>query len=263
LGAVARGLGDDTMDYRSGVSPREKLDRDVYTSTELAPDLTLPLHNEMSFARSWPLRLLFHCVVPSRSGGQSPIADSRAVLRDLDPAVRERFSNKGVLYVRNYGSQDSNEDISWRQAFETDERSEVDAFCQREEIEVEWLSADHLRTRRLAPAIRQDVTTGDEVWFNQAHLFHSTTLERVGRLALLARHGPEGLARNALYGDGSPIPGRDIAKVRAAFDANTYMFDWERGDLLVLSNMTLAHGRMPFEGDRRVLVSMARPYSGA
>ena len=34
-------------------------------------------------------------------------------------------------------------------------------------------------------------------------------------------------------------------------------FPWEAGDLLVLDNHMVAHGRRPFTGPRRILVAMA------
>jgi alpha-ketoglutarate-dependent taurine dioxygenase len=34
------------------------------------------------------------------------------------------------------------------------------------------------------------------------------------------------------------------------------MFRWERGDVLVIDNMTIYHAREPFRGDREVIVAM-------
>jgi len=33
--------------------------------------------------------------------------------------------------------------------------------------------------------------------------------------------------------------------------------DWRTGDVLLVDNVLLAHGRRPFTGDRRVLVAMS------
>jgi alpha-ketoglutarate-dependent taurine dioxygenase len=34
-------------------------------------------------------------------------------------------------------------------------------------------------------------------------------------------------------------------------------FAWQKGDLLMVDNMLVAHGRAPFTGPRRILVAMA------
>jgi len=51
-----------------------------------------------------------------------------------------------------------------------------------------------------------------------------------------------------------------IDEIRKAYDSETVKFDWQRGDLLLVDNMLVAHGREPFTGDRRVLVAMAEPF---
>jgi hypothetical protein len=71
------------------------------------------------------------------------------------------------------------------------------------------------------------------------------------------RHGADALPLNATFGDGSPIPGEMLDIVRKSSWAEATAFDWQVGDFLVIDNMLVAHGRMPFEGARRVLVAMA------
>ena len=48
----------------------------------------------------------------------------------------------------------------------------------------------------------------------------------------------------------------EIAVVREAYRAEALDIDWQAGDALLLDNMTVAHGRRAFTGDRRVLVAM-------
>ena len=72
------------QNYVGGVSPRHRFASGVYTSTEYASELTLPLHNEMSYTYRWPKQLFFACVITPKEGGETPIADSRAILSKLE-----------------------------------------------------------------------------------------------------------------------------------------------------------------------------------
>jgi len=102
--SLMRAVSDDLLEYSYQSTPRTSLSKFVYTSTEYHPELTIPLHNEMSYARDWPMKIWFFCVDPAAENGLTPLADSRRVYERIDPAVRTRFAAEGILYVRNYGS---------------------------------------------------------------------------------------------------------------------------------------------------------------
>lgn len=259
LGRVVQAWGGKTLDYRSGVSPRKKVEADVYTSTELSHELRLPLHNELSYAARWPRTIFFTCLEPAVEGGETPIADVRSVYRSVDEEICSDFEDRGVVYLQNYGTEESYVNVSWQQAFDTGDRDTVEEFCRDAGIELEWLSDGGLRTRKWTPATRVHPVTSESLWFNQAHLFHSSSLDARVRRGMLARLGPEGLPRNAMYGDGGLVSSEVMMQIHRAFDANTLLFDWQRDDVLVLDNMIYAHGRMPFSGSRRVLVAMSDP----
>ncbi len=78
---------------------------------------------------------------------------------------------------------------------------------------------------------------------------------------MLSFFGEQGLPRNSFFGDGGAIPRDVLDHVRAAYDQNKVVFDWQKDDILLIDNMMVSHGRNPFSGPRRVLVCMAEPYS--
>ena len=45
--------------------------------------------------------------------------------------------------------------------------------------------------------------------------------------------------------------------IRRAYDECLLVRPWEQGDLVVVDNLKVSHGRKPYSGDRRVLVAMA------
>jgi len=253
LAAFVRVFAGDVMEYTYASTPRTRQSVGVYTATEYPPDQTIPLHNELAYSRSWPLRLAFLCVRPADEGGRTPLADCRDVYRGIPPDLRARFSEKGVLYVRNYVGR---LDLPWQRVFGTSSKSEVEEFCARSSIEVEWRPNDGLRTRQRCPAVARHPESGEIVWFNQVALFYVSALAAEVRQSVTELRAEEDLPRHCFYGDGAQIAADDVGRIRQAYDESTRLFDWRVGDLLLLDNMLMAHGRHPYRGTRRLLVAM-------
>jgi alpha-ketoglutarate-dependent taurine dioxygenase len=249
---MTEGFGRELLMYRNRSTPRTEVRDRVYTSTEYPADQHIELHNENSYTSAWAERIFFHCIKPSETGGETPIADSRKVFERIPAAVRERFERHGVMYVRNYDDLD----LPWQSVFQTDDPREVEAHCEASGIQWEWLDETRLRTREVAQATLLHPVSGEPVWFNQAHLFHLSSLQPAVRDALTATVDEPNLPRNAYFGDGSTIDDADLVAVRAAYAAETVAFPWHSGDILMLDNMLVAHGRRPFTGSRKVVVGM-------
>ncbi|HEY0697115.1 MAG TPA: TauD/TfdA family dioxygenase, partial [Micromonospora sp.] len=90
------------------------------------------------------------------------------------------------------------------------------------------------------------------------HLFHVNNLPKDVRESLLMLYSEEDLPRHAYCGDGSPITDEEFDLITAAFDPPTLAEPWETGDLLMIDNILVSHGRRPFKGDRRILVAMTK-----
>jgi alpha-ketoglutarate-dependent taurine dioxygenase len=242
--------------YRS--TPRTHLGNNVYTATEYPANRVIPVHCENTYQRDWPMRLVFMCERAARVGGETPLAHVARTTAELDPRIKELFLRKKLLYVRNYRT---GLDLPWQTVFQTDSKREVEGYCEDHGIEWEWVSEDHLRTRQTCEALMEHPDTGELLWVNQAHLFHVSSLPADVRRALTNLYGEQDLPRNALHGDGSPLDDAHLAAVRAAFEKHTVAFPWQAGDVLLVDNMAIAHGRNTFEGERRVLVAMGDAYS--
>lgn len=249
----AASFGHPLLNYEFGSTPRSRVSGGVYTSTEYPSHSHIPLHGEQAYTREWPMKIWFFCAHAARCGGETPIADARAVLNRIPAAIRRRFA-RGLIYTRNYSEE---LDLPWQQVFNTDDRSLVEVFCASHDIICEWQPENGLRTRQHCQAVATHPRTGESVWFNQAHLFHISALQPEIRETLVDLYGEENLPRNTYYADGSVIPDEDLAVVRAVLDECKVIFPWHTGDVLMLDNMLTMHAREPFEGPRKVVVAMA------
>lgn len=248
---------DRMLPYRERSSPRTRINNNIYTSTDYPADQSIFLHNENSYQHTWPLKTFFFCLEPSAEGGETPIADCRKVFERIAPKIRQRFIEKGWMLVRNFGNGLS---LTWQSVFQTEDKVAVEAYCREAGIETEW-RGDRLRTRQVRQAVAQHPMTGEMIWFNHATFFHVSTLEPSMREILLASLEEEDLPANTYYGDGSPIELSVLEEMREAYRRETVSFPWRKGDILMLDNMLVAHGRNPYVGRRRILVAMAEPFS--
>lgn len=254
----AENLFGPLLDYDYGSTPRSQVVNRVYTSTEYPAHQAITLHHEMAYSDQWPLHLFFYCDLPATKGGATPIADSRQIYNALRPELRQVFEDKGLCYLRNYRP---GLDVPWQKIFQTDDPAKVSAFCKLHCIEAQWITDKHLRTSQRLPATADHPKSGERVWFNQAHLFHTSNLPSTVREAMAMIYQPEDFSRNVTFGDGSPIPDELLEEVRHVLSQKSVSFPWQKGDLLLLDNMLACHGRTPFEGPRKIYVGMNTPWS--
>lgn len=244
------------LPYLERSSPRHEVAGHIYTSTDYPPDSPIYLHNEQSYNLTWPRRIFFHCVIPPGARGGTPIADCRRVYARISPAVRDRLEQREYMYVRHFSSDLG---LSWSEAFQTDDRKAVERYCDNNGIRYEWDSEDELTTRQVRPVSQRHPDTGEPVWFNHLTFFHLSTLSPALAAALMSL-GQDKLPNNTYYGDGSDIELEVLDELRAAYAAETTVVKWQAGDILMLDNMLVAHGREPFTPPRQIVVGMTEPY---
>lgn len=255
---ISNAYSPNRIEYTYRSTPRSSVADRIYTTTEYPAQHTIALHNENAYARVWPLQLMFGCLLPSLTNGATPLADMQQVTASIDQAVIEEFAAKKVMYVRHYGED---VDIPWQTVFQTDNKDDVAKFCLENGIEYAWLDDDEiLQTRQICQGTALHPVLGEQVFFNQAHLFHVSNHGEEIAEEMISVFGADRLPRNAFFGDGSEIPSYMLEHIREAFSAHSRRFPWQTGDCLLIDNMQVAHGREPYTGPRKVLAALFNPH---
>ncbi len=251
---IAQCFSPQLLDYVYRSTPRTKLGGKIYTATEYPSDRIIPLHNENAYSRSWPSKILFFSVVVATEGGETPVADSRNVYKKIDLQIKNKFEENGVMYIRNYFK---GIDLSWQEVFQTEEKTEVEKYCQKNGIQFEWkMGTPELTTKQICQATLMHPITKETVWFNQAHLFHISSLDEGSRQSLIKELGEENIPRNAIYGNGEPLEDEVLDHIREVYNQEKIKFLWNKGDILILDNVLMAHGRETYKGERKIAVAM-------
>ncbi|MFE5942847.1 TauD/TfdA family dioxygenase [Streptomyces sp. NPDC056480] len=257
LKGIALRLTDGPVRETEGFAPREELADGVYASAAWPANQTMCMHHELSYARRCPGLLLFACLRPPTDGGATALADAADVLESLPPSVVERFAEEGWLLDRSYNGEVG---ATLSQAFGTDDRQAVDAYCLANGIETAWQPDGALHTRQRRSAVVRHPASGRRCWFNQIAFLSEWTMAPEVRDFLTEEYGPAGLPFTTRYGNGDPVPADVIEQINSTYADLTVRRPWETGDLMVVDNLRTAHSREAYTGQRQVLVAMADPF---
>jgi alpha-ketoglutarate-dependent taurine dioxygenase len=251
--SIAPGLADCLDDN----GPRTKITSGIYTSTEYPAEYQLSMHSEYAYSHKFPARLYFCCVVEPGQGGATPLADNRRILKKLDPAIVEEFKTKRIKYVRNLHAS-SGFGLSWQAAFQTTDRSVVESYCRDMSIDYEWKADGGLRLENVFDSVITHPRTGEEVWFNQAPQFHPSDYPaHIFESLIDSYRGKEReLPQTSFFGDDSPIDVGALRHIRETMFSEATVSPWRQGDVVMIDNVLVCHGRMPYSGPRKILLAM-------
>ena len=252
-----RAVSPALLDNKEENVPRTKLTSGVYTSTEYPAAYRLSMHSEYSYSHHWPARLFFCCIVAAQEGGETPIADNREILKSLGSEIVDQFRNKKVTYLRNLHAG-KGFGLAWQTAFQTDDRNVVEKYCRESAIEFSW-TENGLRLSQTLDGVISHPKTGEMVWFNQSPQFHPSDYPPEICASILEAYKDEAeLPQSVRFGDGTPMDVRLLGKIRKTMEEKSVLFRWQEGDLLLVDNVLVSHGRMPFTGPRKILVAMSQ-----
>ena len=234
-----------------------KTDR-VFTANEAPSDIEIFLHHEMAQTPIFPTKIFFCCLDAPDTGGQTPICRSDLLLKRLtqsNPEFVRDCETKGLKYSNVMPGADdlaSGMGRSWQSTLSVESKSDAEDRLKSMNYSWEWLDGDSLRvTTPVLPAVR-DLPEGRKSFFNQ--------LIAAFRGWKDTRNDP---SKSLRHGDDTPL---DVDAVNLAVELAyevTCDLAWRKGDVALVDNLMVMHGRRPFTGTRSVLASLVLPATHA
>ena len=218
------------------------------------------MHNESTFKRTNRLGA-FVCFKRAETGGEFLLLDGQKVVAEMDPEVRQRLYERGVRF--------SNAELPFfdflrstpeplaevlKPAFKGLASAAVAGKIDME-LELKWAQSDKdgLRLQAFSPPqspINRHPATGKPAWFCNVHS-HSRHLRdtrdgEVGETTGASKFN----VTDMFYGDGTPISVADLEHIDEVTMRNLQYVPMEQGDVVLVDNYQVMHGRDVFTGER-------------
>jgi D-3-phosphoglycerate dehydrogenase len=247
---LLRGFGPGPDDFSTLVgrcSSRTTLDpaRTFYDAVVQKVDggtHALPLHSENSTTPFSPDVIWFHCATAARHGSQTTVADGRRIWAGLSDRARAAFAAQEVVFARSVpehiwkgmvhhlsGGRIALADVEFRHLRDGLAASAAVRLEPRDDAGV-WYAFT-------TPAVHPTRFAADPAFCNSLLTLGSDVYE----------------LPTITFADGTPIPADIDAEVRAVSAAVTEEIDWQDGDILVVDNTRVMHGRREILDEARNL----------
>lgn len=223
----------------------------VFTANEAPPDVTIFFHHEMAQTPIYPSKLFFFCEQPSVTGGATPLCRSDVLWERLVERC-PRFANdcetKGLRYSNVMPAANdpaSGMGRSWQSTLRAQTPHEAEDRLRG--LGYSWTWQDDGCLRATTPVLRAvyDLGDGRKSFFNQLIAAFCGWKD--------TRNDP---SKAITFGDGTPLDKEAVMTAVALAEELAFDVPWQQGDVALVDNYVVMHGRRTFTGTRKVLASL-------
>ena len=230
---------------RTNYTPR------VFSANEAPSSVTIFLHHEMAQTPIFPSKLFFCCWHPAEEGGATPLCRSDILFEQIQerfPQFANDCETKGLKYTNVMpAANDASSGMgrSWQSTFRVESREGAEARLIEYGYSWQWQEDGSLRaTTPVLPAVRE-VSPGRKVFFNQLIAAFCGWSDD--------RNDP---SKAITFGDGSHLDRETVMEVANMAEQLTFDLPWQTGDVALVDNFLVMHGRRTFHGPRKILASL-------
>ena len=227
----------------------------VFTANEAPPEIEIFLHHEMAQTPISPDKLFFFCQSAASEGGETPLCRSDLLYDDFKrehPVWAAKFEQLGLKYTTRMpfvNDPNSGQGRSWQSTLSVSNKRQAEEKLRELRYSWQWIDNQVLLvTTPVLPAVKK-LPDQSQSFFNQL---------------IAAYLGWPGVSDDPSatlrFGDDSLIPVAALQRVAALAERHTYDLRWQDGDIALVDNHRVMHGRRGYSGTRQrlVLVSLAK-----
>jgi hypothetical protein len=246
-------FGLENFAYEDSLSNAVRVNRTprVFTANEAPPSVAIYLHHEMAQTPIFPSKLFFFCEKPAEQGGATPLCRSDVLWERLSrrcPAFAGDCQEKGLRYSNVMPSENdlsSGMGRSWQSTLRTQTREGAEHRLKELGYGWEWLDDGCLRATTPVLGAVHELSAGRRSFFNQLIAAYRGWSD--------SRNDP---SKSITFGDGTRLDADAVGAAIELADELTFDIPWQQGDVALVDNFVVMHGRRTFSGTRKVLASL-------
>ncbi|MDJ1171750.1 TauD/TfdA family dioxygenase [Roseofilum sp. BLCC_M154] len=269
--------------YHFGSAQRLRITDKVFTSSEAPPNLIVMPHNELNMVPIRPSVLAFFCQTKPDLYGETPILNTEKVFNDLFPSFQYKIANLAQKYVRFVPKS------LLGMVFEKQSREEITKLLQNGGFYFDWKDDgslyfecsyipvfSHPRTGRLCFGISICDCLVSREWYRSIlpryrlmkriyynfmpyKLYQMLEQIRTEKATVVDDSTSQYSKLNTFFvgeeGNCLKLTEAEAKELGKAEWRNAAVFPWEKGDLLVIDNLQVAHSRLNTRLPRKILTA--------
>lgn len=220
-------LSKDFLDYTGGVFNRRVINGNSTILSVNDFNDEIKLHGEMYYQQDIPLMLWFFCAHPASQDGETILCDGRQLFNELSSPLKELFSKKKLKYFGHLAKE------GWQKKYKTDDLRVVEENCRSNNLLLQINEDESIDLQFICPAIHPSRCGKYPTFINSL---------------LAAKH----INSNALcFDDDSEITDDIVSELNEVAERITTEISWQTGDILMVDNTRIMHGRRAFSDRQR------------
>ncbi|MEH2334028.1 TauD/TfdA family dioxygenase [Nostoc sp.] len=220
-------LSIDFINYAGGAFSRRVINGDETLLSVNDFKSEIKLHGEMYYQQNIPLMLWFFCANPPLEDGETTVCDGRHFFNEISSSTKELFRKNKLKFTVRISKED------WQKKYQTNNLNTLEEMCQKNNT--------HL-------------TVNDDQSILLEYIFSAIIPSRCGKYQVFINSllPTKQLSPKILkFEDDSEIPEEVVSELNEIAEKITTEISWQKGDILMIDNTRILHGRRAFADDQR------------
>ena len=229
-------FSNNFLDYAGGAFNRRVINDDKTILSVNDFQTEIKLHGEMYYQKNIPLMLWFFCANPAAKNGETTVCDGRQFFAELSNSTKELFSQKQLKFTAKMNQEE------WQKKYKTDNVNELKEICQKNDTHLTIYEDQSILIQYICPVVIPS---------------------RCGKYQIFINSLLPGMQLNPdlwKFDDNSKIPDELMKELNGIAERITTNIDWQKGDILMIDNTRVMHGRRAFTDEtREIYIRLCSP----